>query len=169
MTEEQKKFVARMLEAIDQALDVMPEYAANRLAITAQAALESGWGRSLLARRANNVFGVKAGRSWKGETLEMDTMEWVPGKGYHKVRARWRKYASLRDAVLDYLRIVNNLSWFKDALKGADPPAGSGRVEDWLSGLIARKNEPGWATDPQYFEKVKHIAEYIRSHYQGIA
>ena len=33
----------------------------------AQAALESAWGESLLARQGQNLFGVKADPSWKGE------------------------------------------------------------------------------------------------------
>lgn len=35
----------------------------------AQAALESAWGESGLAKRANNLFGVKADRSWTGDVL----------------------------------------------------------------------------------------------------
>ena len=35
----------------------------------AQAIFETGWGRSTLAKEANNFFGIKcAGAKWKGET-----------------------------------------------------------------------------------------------------
>ena len=35
----------------------------------AQAILESGSGRSTLARQSNNHFGIKCGSSWEGETV----------------------------------------------------------------------------------------------------
>src|SRR5262249_59546846 len=48
-----------------------------------QAALESGWGRSEIrgedGARTYNLFGVKAGRSWDGPTVEKTTTEYVNG------------------------------------------------------------------------------------------
>ena len=58
----------------------------------AQAALESGWGRSRLAREGKNLFGVKADVSWHGEVLTLNTREFLHGT-WVMVPARWRKYA----------------------------------------------------------------------------
>ena len=35
----------------------------------AQAALESAWGESGLAKAGNNLFGIKADSLWRGQTL----------------------------------------------------------------------------------------------------
>ncbi|MGH2400207.1 MAG: glucosaminidase domain-containing protein, partial [bacterium] len=50
----------------------------------AQAVLESGWGRSGLARLGNALFGVKARSGWAGRVYSGTTAEFVPGRGYVK-------------------------------------------------------------------------------------
>ena len=45
----------------------------------AQAALESGWGESLLARQGKNLFGVKADPAWRGEVQTLTTREFLRG------------------------------------------------------------------------------------------
>ena len=42
----------------------------------AQACLESGWGTSELATKANNLFGIKAKSDWKGESYTVRTAEY---------------------------------------------------------------------------------------------
>ena len=45
--------------------------------VVAQAALESGWGESGLAKRAKNLFGIKADRSWSGQRITLNTREFL--------------------------------------------------------------------------------------------
>ena len=52
--------------------------------IIAQAAIESNWGQSALAAKYNNYFGIKAGSSWTGKTVNMQTNE-VFGAGNCRV------------------------------------------------------------------------------------
>jgi flagellar protein FlgJ len=131
-------------------------YPVNVRAMLAQAGLESGWGRSFLAREAYNYWGVKAGRRWEGDVLELPTVEFGP-KGYFRKTARWRKYGSPYEAIRDYVRIINGLSWYADALDHAEPPRGDGDPIGWFKALLPnpKRNEPGWATDPDYFAKLK--------------
>jgi flagellar protein FlgJ len=42
--------------------------------ILAQAAVETGWGRSI---KGNNLFNIKPDKSWKGETIEFVTREYI--------------------------------------------------------------------------------------------
>ncbi len=42
----------------------------------AQAILESGWGESKLAKEYNNLFGIKKGDGWNGETISSNGSEW---------------------------------------------------------------------------------------------
>ena len=55
----------------------------------AQAALESGWGESGLAKTGNNLFGIKADSRWPGQTLTMNTKEFIKGQ-WVVVPALWR-------------------------------------------------------------------------------
>ena len=46
----------------------------------AQAILESDWGRSLLARKANNLFGIKSHGGWTGKVYTTTTEEVIGGQ-----------------------------------------------------------------------------------------
>lgn len=131
-------------------------YPVNIRAMLAQAGLESGWGRSLLAREAYNYWGIKAGKRWKGETLELPTVEFGR-QGYYRTNAKWRKYGSPYEAILDYARIINGLPWYADALDHAEPPRGDGDPIGWFKAILPapQRREPGWATDPHYFDKLR--------------
>lgn len=52
--------------------------------ILAQAALETGWGRYRIAAAggadSHNLFGIKAGSGWRGETSAVTTHEYIDGK-----------------------------------------------------------------------------------------
>lgn len=144
-----KKALKAAQAARDRGASIVPEIAA------AQAALESRYGRSKLAREANNLFGIKAGTSWKGPVIEIPTREWDDVKGFIRVTARWRKYANWEECFRDYGNIINRLPWFEDAVKAARQNDALG----FLEGILSKPNEPGWATDPKYRDKVLSVAE----------
>jgi len=153
-------FITRALSAARHARElgapIVPAIAA------AQAALESRYGASRLAVKADNLFGVKAGKHWHGEVLELPTREWdAKVKGWYTITARWRKYPTWEDCFADYGAIIGRLSWYADAVAAAKRGDASG----FLAGLVAdphgpgpADDEPGFATDPQYFEKVWAVA-----------
>ena len=64
----------------------------------AQGILESGCGLSGLARNANNHFGIKAGRSWKGGIYKAWDDESRPSS--------FRRYASAEGSYLDHARLL---------------------------------------------------------------
>lgn len=73
--------------------------------IIGQAALESGWGKSRFAIKANNLFGI---RTWSESTphlLPQGITEW-PGWGV-------RAFASKCDSVKEYVRLLNNHNAYK--------------------------------------------------------
>ena len=96
-------------------------------AIIAQACVESGYGRSVLAYKYHNHFGMKCGRSWKGKSVNLATKEeYTPGtltsiidnfrvydndaagvSGYFDFIS-WSHYANLKSAKspLDYCRLL---------------------------------------------------------------
>ena len=109
----------------------------------AQGMLESGNGRSTLAVKANNHFGIKCHNGWKG------------GRVYHDDDAKgecFRKYGhayeSYRDHS-DFLRYRDRYKFLFD-LKSTD-------YNGWAYGL----KKAGYATDPGYATKlIKLIEEY---------
>ncbi len=114
----------------------------------AQAALESGWGASKLAKLGCNLFGVKADKAWKGAVLMMQTREVINGKSVMEM-ARWRQYpdwaACLADRVEFFKRNPRYSACFKET-------TGAG----WCRAVAAA----GYATDPEYAAKLIAMINY---------
>ena len=74
--------------------------------IIGQAALESGWGNSRFAMKANNLFGI---RTWSKDTPHLLPHGVVnrPGWGV-------RVFASKCDSVKEYVRLLNNHNAYKE-------------------------------------------------------
>lgn len=111
----------------------------------AQAALESGWGTSALFSIAHNVFGVKADKSWHGDTISMKTAEYVKGKRVI-VPAKWRKYASYSESIADHSKFLTTNRRYKHALTITDPVEFAREIQ-----------RAGYATDPKYADKLISI------------
>jgi len=67
----------------------------------AQAILESGWGTSDLATKANALFGIKADSRWNGKTYSKFSDEWN-GTRTVAVKASFRAYNSWEQSVADH-------------------------------------------------------------------
>lgn len=143
------EFIQRMAVAIREAVRKGARF--NPAVAVAQAALETGWGSTELVQKANNLFSIKAGGSWTGEVIELPGHEWRPDSGWSTEHTPWRRYGNWTECLIDYGRIIAGLPWYRDALKGID------EADEFLSGLMVRGSEPGWASDPEYFEKVKAV------------
>lgn len=65
----------------------------------AQAAIESDWGRSGLARFGSGFFGVKARVNWNGKVYSGTTREWLPGRGHITIPGTNQVYPSFDEAV----------------------------------------------------------------------
>lgn len=117
--------------------------------MVAQAALETGWGKSEL-RRADgspsfNVFGVKAGRAWQGPVVEATTTEYVDGVAQRQVE-RFRAYASYAEAFRDYSNLLSANPRYASVLGTQD-------AASFARGL----QRAGFATDPMYAAKLERI------------
>ncbi|QOY94083.1 glucosaminidase domain-containing protein [Massilia sp. UMI-21] len=101
------------------------------------------WGLpSKLASRGRNLFGVKADRAWKGETLDMLTTEVVRGKSI-KVVAKWRVYPTWDACILDRAK------FFRD-----NPRYSKCWAEKTGAGWARAVHAAGYATDPAYSDKL---------------
>lgn len=120
----------------------LPDTQARLMA--SQAALESGYGKSGLTQKANNFFGMKAGKSWQGDTVTMRTREEdANGNSYYE-NARFRKYGSMEEGLLDKERMMSR-NW-PDAMKATS-------FDEATDGL--RNGRFGaYATDKNYASKL---------------
>lgn len=115
----------------------------------AQAALESGWGKHEIRRADNspsyNLFGIKAGANWKGDTVEKVTTEYVNGAP-QKVIEKFRAYNSYAEGFNDYARLLSDNPRYAKVLNSTD-------ATSFAHGL----QRAGYATDPRYAEKLIRI------------
>ena len=117
--------------------------------MVAQAALETGWGRSepRLAdgRPSYNLFGIKAGPGWSGPVAEASSSEYVGGVMQKQVE-RFRAYGSYAEAFNDYAKLLTSNPRYAGVLGSQD--AGS-----FARGL----QQAGYASDPMYAAKLTRI------------
>jgi flagellar protein FlgJ len=125
------------------------QWAAARLGVSprvllAQAALESGWGRSVVG---NNVFGIKAGPSWSQARISAPTHEIEGGRDTAEP-ACFRAYPSLAAAVEDYVSLITGSHRYRPALGLGDDARAYGQA------LV----RGGYATDSAYADKLAEVA-----------
>ena len=127
----------------------------------AQFILESGYGKSELAREANNCFGMKkslsgntwAGSVWDGESIYTKKTKEQRSSGTVTVTAEFRKYTCIEDSIADhsaYLIGAKKGSALRyEGLKGC---------VDYRKAAQIIKNG-GYATSTAYVEKLCSIIE----------
>ncbi len=115
-----------------------------------QAALESGWGKSEIKNAdgstSHNLFGIKAGGSWRGKVTEAVTTEYVNGVKEQRVE-KFRAYDSYADSFKDFARLITNNPRYEQALANTDD------AHAYSKGL----QQGGYATDPQYAKKLTQV------------
>lgn len=154
----QDEFVATMLPMAKQAaarIGVDPRY------LVAQAALETGWGKSVMRAEdgtsSHNLFGIKAGQSWQGEQARAITSEFRDG-AMVKETAQFRSYNSYQDSFHDLVTLLQSNDRYKEVVKSADNP----------EQFVRELQKAGYATDPDYASKISQIAKTMNS-YQNYA
>jgi flagellum-specific peptidoglycan hydrolase FlgJ len=113
-----------------------------------EAALESGYGSSELARDAFNLFGTKQHTHPEYGTLNLPTKEFLDDK-WVACEAEWVKYPSLADCFADRMATLQRLAphypHYAAALAAPD-------AETFVSQVSLT-----WSTDPQRAAKVLSI------------
>ncbi len=90
----------------DIAMDEMERSGVPASIKLAQGILESRAGTSLLAQSANNHFGIKCGRGWKGQTFFKDDDE--RNKKGERVNSCFRRYPSVVECFADHSEFIRN-------------------------------------------------------------
>ncbi|XVO85844.1 flagellar assembly peptidoglycan hydrolase FlgJ [Pseudomonas palleroniana] len=154
----QDEFVATMLpmaKAAAARIGIDPKY------LVAQAALETGWGKSVMRAEdgssSHNLFGIKAGQSWQGGQARAITSEFRNG-AMVKETAQFRSYNSYQDSFHDLVTLLQSNDRYKEVVKSADNP----------ERFVRELQKAGYATDPDYASKISQIAKTMNS-YQNYA
>jgi flagellar protein FlgJ len=120
--------------------------------LLAQAALETGWGRkaikALTGQESYNLFGIKAGKQWSGDTVAITTTEYTNGVPQKKVDT-FRAYGSYAESFADYAKLLKQR--YGDAIASGATAEGFGKA------LQAK----GYATDPNYAQKIARVAQCV--------
>lgn len=140
------EFIARVAPAA--VLDMQRTGIPASLTI-AQAALESAWGDSELARRANNLFGMKG--TGPAGTIDIWTTEYAGGKK-QQISAKFRAYRNWEESIADHGRLIMN--GIKDKPKRYHGVLGA----DWRTASYEIWRG-GYATDPAYPQKLIQLIE----------
>ena len=123
-------------------------YPVNLELLLAQAALESGWGNSRFALEGHNLFGIR--------TYDLKEPHMLPSNNPKK----WgvKVYMHECDSVMNYINILNNGSAYKKYRQlredGIDDP------------FILVETLDAYASDKDYFSKIKSILRKIRNEYK---
>lgn len=145
------EFAAAMLPMAEKAaarLGVDPHY------LVAQAALETGWGKSIIRNgdgsSSHNLFGIKTHGQWQGDSANVLTSEYRDGVRQQE-RASFRSYDSFEQSFNDYVDFLHRNGRYAQALKRTE----SGDV------FFRELQAAGYATDPRYASKVSQIARKL--------
>lgn len=141
-----QEFLSKAKQAASESGHVWPEYAA------CEAALESGWGGSELAQKANNLFGEKSPKNSAYPTVTMTTKEWDKNlKRMISVDAKWPIFPDWRTSFIERMNVLRRLEGvfphYANALAAKDGET------------FVREVSQTWSTDPQRAAKVLAIHE----------
>ena len=144
-----QQFLDNVVQCVDYIYHTTTDiYPVNLELLLAQAALESGWGNSRFALEGHNLFGIR--------TYDLKEPHMLPSNNPKK----WgvKVYMHECDSVMNYINILNNGSAFGDYRElredGIDDP------------FILVETLDAYASDKNYFSKIKSILRKIRNEYK---
>lgn len=142
----------------------------NPIFVTAQAALESGWGKSAIGK---NLFGITKGSSWKGKTQLVTTTEYfsnnkvrfssperiinvvkISDNRYkYTVKRLFRDYNSVADCLSDHLAILKKPQFADAWASRNDAKKYVRKIQDSVGGK--------YATSPSYVETMDKMIDIV--------
>lgn len=132
------------------AVEVSRKIGVSPKVLIAQAALETGWGKYMVrtadGNLSHNLFNIKADHRWDGERSSISTVEYLGGQARTQ-RANFRVYGSFKESFEDYVAFLQESPRYEKALSVA-----SDDVK-----YVKSLQEAGYATDPNYAQKIQRI------------
>ena len=143
-----QQFLDNVLQCVDYVYWKNKDFEkVNLELLLAQASLESGWGDSRFAKVGKNLFGIR--------TYDLQEPHMLPSNTPKKWGVRVYEHECY--SVEHYIKILNNGTNFEDYRKlredGIDDP------------MILVETLGAYASDKNYFPKIKSIIKKIRNEY----
>ncbi|HFD1702160.1 TPA: glycoside hydrolase family 73 protein [Enterococcus faecium] len=142
-----QQFIERL---VPHAQELHDGYGVLPSIILGQAILESNWGKSTLASKYNNLFGIKAYGDQKKvslETKEFVNEEWITIQGDFKVYDSWEQ--SMDDHTQLFVQGVDwNPALYEKVITATNYQEAAQALQD-----------AGYATDPGYAQKIIQVIE----------
>lgn len=123
--------------------------------LIAQAALETGWGKKVIQNSvdsSHNLFNIKADRSWQGDKIAKNTLEYHDNIAVTE-NAAFRSYDNYEESFSDFVRFLNQNPRYERALQQTESS------ESFIKGI----HSAGYATDPNYTDKVMSVMKTVES------
>ena len=118
--------------------------------LLAQSALETGWGKHVISYSNNvpthNLFNIKADSRWDGPKAVVPTLEYEQGMPVRQYAA-FRSYPSFEASIKDYVEFIKTGERYQGALEKSDDS----------QAYVRALHQAGYATDPQYSNKINKI------------
>lgn len=124
-------------------------YGVPALVALAQSALESAWGKKA---PGNNLFGIRADRSWKGPCVDITTHEVLEGVRVLQTGQAFRAYPTAEGSYVDWGRFLSVNPRYRPAFTVKNDP------EKFARAIAAA----GYATDPQYGDKLVQMIASVK-------
>lgn len=166
-TEAQRAFARNIYQAAHKTTDIAPEF------VTAQAILESGWGKSRVGKY--NLFGITKGSNWTGKTVLVKTHEYfstpnrkftppervvsvckVKGKQqwYYTVYRLFKDFDSLSDCLREHTRLLQKPGYADAWPYRKDAEEFARRICDYKGSR--------YATSPDYLRMMLSLIKSVR-------
>jgi uncharacterized FlgJ-related protein len=146
--ENNQTFINSTVKCVDYIYNTTTDiFPVNLEILLAQAALESAWGNSRFALEGKNLFGIR--------TYDLREPHMLPSNKPKK----WgvKVYEHECDSVQHYINILNNGTKFEEYRKLRD--------NDITDSMLLVETLGAYASDKDYFPKVKRIIKMLREDY----
>jgi flagellum-specific peptidoglycan hydrolase FlgJ len=134
-----------------QGTGIFPETLLAMAIVESQGKAQDGnWypGNGLVARKANNYFGIKTSPAWKGKTVALPT----PGDA-DKI-STFRVYNSFEDSLKDFIKFLQVNPRYTNA--------GVFKANDYVSQIVAIA-KAGYAENPDYKTIITQVANKVKN------
>ena len=128
---------------------IFPETLMAMAVVESQGKVNGTWypGQGLVAKRANNYFGIKASSAWKGATVALPT----PGDA-DKI-STFRVYPNFESSVSDFVKFLQVNPRYKNA--------GVFTAQDYVSQIVSIA-KAGYAENPNYADVISSVANKVK-------
>jgi flagellum-specific peptidoglycan hydrolase FlgJ len=129
---------------------IFPETMMSMAVVESQGKVNGNWypGQGLVAKKANNYFGIKASSAWKGATVALPT----PGDA-DKI-STFRVYPNFQASVADFIKFLQ--------VNPRYTTAGVFKAENYVDQIIAIARA-GYAENPNYTKIITSVADKIKT------